>query len=80
MADVRLQSRADELAARVQALARALHASGVSDEASERLLARASAAALQALTLELLLVQREPASSAAQAEEPRCEPSLPLAA
>jgi hypothetical protein len=75
-----LQSRADALAARVQALAAALHASGVSDETSERLLAQASAAALQALTLELLLERREPPSSGPVAEEPRREPSLPLAA
>jgi len=55
MVDDRLQSRADALAARVDALAAALHASGVSEEAAERLLTQASAAVLQALTLELLL-------------------------
>lgn len=42
------------LAARVEALAGALRASGVSEEASAQLLSRASAAVLQALNLELL--------------------------
>jgi ABC-type nitrate/sulfonate/bicarbonate transport system substrate-binding protein len=57
MTDDRLQRRADRLAARVEALARALRASGASEEASARLLSQASAAALQALRLELLVQQ-----------------------
>lgn len=57
MTDDRLQRRADGLAARVEALAEALRAGGVSDEASAQLLADASAAVLQALRLELLVEQ-----------------------
>ena len=68
MASDPLQSRADALAARIEALAAALRAGGVSDETSERLLSQASAAALQALTLELLLEQADPL------DEPCLEP------
>jgi len=57
-----LQSRAGALAARIEALAAALRAGGVPDERSEWLLSQASAAALQALTLELLLEQSDPTS------------------
>lgn len=53
--DDRLQRRADVLAARVEALAEALRACGAPEEASARLLSRASAVVLQALNLELLL-------------------------
>jgi hypothetical protein len=59
MTDDRLQRRADGLAARVEALAQALKASGASEEASAELLSQASAAVLQALRLELL-VERPP--------------------
>jgi hypothetical protein len=59
MPDDRLQRRADGLAARVEALAEALHAGGVSEEASAELLSHASAAVLQALRLELLIEQPE---------------------
>jgi hypothetical protein len=55
MADDPLQTRAAALAVRVEALAEALRASGVPEEAAARLLSRASAAVLQALRLELLL-------------------------
>ena len=55
MADDRLQRRADRLAGRVEALAAALRAGGVSDDASAELLSHASAAVLQALRLELLV-------------------------
>jgi hypothetical protein len=55
MTDDRLQRRANRLAARVEALAEALHASGVSEEASSQLLSQASAAVLQVLRLELLV-------------------------
>jgi hypothetical protein len=55
MSDDGLQRRADQLAARVEALAEALHAAGVPAEGSEQLLSQASAAVLQALNLELLL-------------------------
>ena len=69
MTDDRLQRRADCLAARVEALADALQASGASEEACARLLSQASTAVLQALRLELLL--NEPVEHAA---------ALPLAA
>jgi hypothetical protein len=55
MTDDHLQRRADRLAARVEALAEALQASGASDEASAQLLSQASAAVLQALRLEVLV-------------------------
>lgn len=60
MVDDRLQRRADVLATRVEALAEALRAAGVPDEAAAKLLAHASAAVLQALNLELLLEQAQP--------------------
>jgi hypothetical protein len=60
MADDHLQRRADILAARVEALAEALRAGGVPDETSAQLLSHASAAVLQALSLELLVAQDEP--------------------
>ena len=59
MPDDRLQRRADGLAARVEALAEALRAGGVPEEASAELLSHASAAVLQALRLELLIEQQE---------------------
>jgi hypothetical protein len=55
MTDDRLQRRANRLAARVEALAEALQASGASEEASAQLLSQASAAVLQVLRLELLV-------------------------
>ncbi len=55
MPDEHLQRRAVDLAGRVDALAKALHASGVPAETSAQLLEQASAAVLQALSLELLL-------------------------
>jgi hypothetical protein len=63
VADDRLQRRADGLAARVEALAQALRAGGVSEEASAQLLSNASAAVLQALRLELLIEQPKPAAA-----------------
>jgi hypothetical protein len=50
-----LQRRADRLVQRVDALAEALRAGGVSEEASTELLSQASSAVLQALRLELLV-------------------------
>ena len=55
MPDDQLQRRADRLAARVEALAEALRVSGAPEESSARLLSHASAAVLQALSLELML-------------------------
>ena len=54
MPDDPLQRRADGLVERVDALAEALRAGGVSDDASAELLSQASSAVLQALRLELL--------------------------
>ena len=54
MPDDPLQRRADRLVERVDALAEALRAGGVSEEASAELLSQASTAILQALRLELL--------------------------
>ena len=65
MSDDRLQRRADRLAARVEALAQALRAGGVPEEASAQLLSHASAAVLQALRLELLIESPEPPSQPA---------------
>jgi hypothetical protein len=55
MGEVALQRRAADLAARVEAFARALQECGVPEEASAELLSRVSAAVLQALSLELLV-------------------------
>jgi len=54
MPDDPLQRRADGLVKRVDALAEALRAGGVFDDASAKLLSQASSAILQALRLELL--------------------------
>lgn len=70
-----VQERSELLAARVEALAAALQECGVAEEASARLLASASSAVLQALTLELLLERREPVA----APEPEVQPELPAA-
>jgi hypothetical protein len=78
MLDGALQERSDRLAARVDALASALHASGVSDTAAARLLEAASTAVLHALTLELLLAP-EPIAVPAVEPEP-AQPEVPLAA
>jgi hypothetical protein len=55
MTDDLLQRHADDLAARVEAFARALRETEVSDDTSAELLSSVSAAVLQALSLELLL-------------------------
>jgi hypothetical protein len=55
MPDDPLQRRADRLVERIDALAEALRAGGVSEEASAELLSQASSAVLQALRLELLV-------------------------
>ena len=79
------QDTPDRLAARVEALASALRASGADPDAVSRLLASAASAALDALTLDLLHEPpapplREPALVVA-AELPReREPAVPLAA
>lgn len=55
MPDDPLQQRADRLVERIDALAEALRAGGVSEEASADLLSQASSAVLQALRLDLLV-------------------------
>jgi len=55
-----LQQRSDRYAARVEALGVALRDSGVPDEACAELMSRASAAVLQALSLEVLLDRPAP--------------------
>ena len=76
MLDGRLQERSERLAARVDALAAALQECGADEDAAARLLGNASAAVMQALTLELLLAP-QPAPAAQPATEPQ---PLPLAA
>jgi hypothetical protein len=68
------QQRSDQLAARVEALAAALHASGVPEETSAALLSHASAAVLDALTLELMFEHPGPPA------EPQHELDVRLAA
>lgn len=82
MLDRSLPERSELLAARVEALAAALQESGVAVEAATRLLASASAAVLQALTLELLLERPEPVTVPVPAAEPEtpAAPDVPLAA
>jgi hypothetical protein len=84
MLDRSLSERSGLLAARVDALATALQESGVDADAASRLLAAASSAVLQALTLDLLFDPAEPvAPPAAPAVEPEAtpaEPDVPLAA
>jgi hypothetical protein len=57
MPDDPLQRRADRLVERIDALADALRAGDVSEEASTEVLSQASSAVLQALRLELLAVE-----------------------
>lgn len=76
-----LQDRSERLASLVDKLGTALRESGVPDEAASRLLENASAAVLDALTLEVMLSDDPPPRVAApRAEEPARAPVLPLAA
>jgi SOS response regulatory protein OraA/RecX len=80
-----LQERSERFAARVDGLASALRAAGVSEEDASRLLTLASEAVLNALTLELLVAERKPeprseAESARTADSSLAEPDLRLAA
>jgi len=75
-----LQDRAERLASLVEGLGAALRGSGVADDAASRLLESASAAVLDALTLDLMLPDDPPTPVAAAVEEPAAEPALPLAA
>ena len=76
-----LQDRSERLASLVDGLGAALRASGVADDAASRLLENASAAVLDALTLDVMLPDDPPAPVATPVEQPVAEPpSLPLAA
>jgi hypothetical protein len=75
-----LQDRSDRLASLVEGLGAALRESGVADDATSRLLESASAAVLDALTLDLMLAGDPPAVVTAPVEEPTVEPALPIAA
>lgn len=75
-----LQERSESLAAQVDALARALQESGVSAESASRLLASASTAVLNALTLESLLAPEPPVQEPLAPAEEHAEPEVPLAA
>jgi hypothetical protein len=74
-----LQDRSERLASLVDGLSAALRGSGVADDAASRLLENASAAVLDALTLDLMLPDDLPVP-AAVAVEGTAEPALPLAA
>ena len=76
-----LQDRSERLASLIDGLGAALRSSGVADDAASRLLEHASAAVLDALTLDLMLPDDPPVPVAARpVEEPPVEPALPLAA
>ncbi len=77
-----LQDRSERLASLVDKLGAALRDSGVADDAASRLLESASAAVLDALTLEVMLSDDPPAPVATprRGEEPPAAPVLPLAA
>lgn len=76
-----LQDRSERLASLIDGLGAALRDSGVADDAASRLLESASAAVLDALTLDLMLPDDAPVPVAAPpVEEPTVEPALPLAA
>jgi hypothetical protein len=75
-----LEDRSERLASLVDGLGAALRSSGVADEAASRLLESASAAVLDALTLDLMREDDPPAPVAAPVEKPAVEPVFPLAA
>ena len=76
-----LQDRSERLATLVDGLGAALRDCGVAEDAASRLLESASAAVLDALTLDLMLPDDPPAPRvAASAGEPAADPVLPLAA
>ena len=75
-----LQDRSERLASLIDGLSTALRGSGVPEDAASRVLASASAAVLDALTLDLMLPDDTPDPVPAPADERPDEPSLPLAA
>lgn len=68
MAPGTLQDRSERLAALVDGLGAALRGSGVADDVAARMLENASAAVLDALTLDLMRAGDPPASVAAPIE------------
>ncbi len=76
-----LEDRSERLAALVDALGAALRSAGVADDAASRMLENASAAVLDALTLDLMLPDVSPAPRvAASAGEPAGAAVIPIAA
>jgi hypothetical protein len=76
-----LQDRSERLAALVSELGTALRRSGVAEDATARILANASTAVLDALTLDLMLPDDPPTRRvAAPVEESTGAPALPHAA
>jgi hypothetical protein len=76
-----LEDRSERLAALVDELGAALRSAGVADDATSRMLENASAAVLDALTLDLMLADDPPAPRvAAPAQEFAAGPVFPLAA
>ena len=76
-----LEERSERLAALVQELSAAMRSSGVADDAAARVLENASAAVLDALTLDLMLEDVPPAPRVpTRIEEPAAAPVLPRAA
>jgi hypothetical protein len=75
-----LQDRAERLASLVDGLGTALRGAHVADDAALRVLENASAAVLDALTLDLMLSDDSPAPLAAPVAKSAAEPPLPLAA
>ena len=80
MSPAALHDRSERLASLVDGLGAALRASGVADDAASRLLENASAAVLDALTLDVMLPDDPPVRAAVPAAPPAAEPVLPLAA
>lgn len=76
-----LQDRSERLAALVEQLGAALRSSGVADDAAARVLENASAAVLDALTLEVMLTDARPAQRVSMRSDTAApEPALPQAA
>ncbi|MDX6482150.1 MAG: hypothetical protein QOG85_2660 [Gaiellaceae bacterium] len=76
-----LQDRSERLAALVDGLGAALRGTGISEDAAMRLLENASAAVLDALTLDFMLADsRSVPATPVVVEQPAAAPALPLAA
>lgn len=82
MSPAALQDRSERLASLLDGLGAALHGAGIAEDAASRLLENASAAVLDALTLDLMQQDDPPVQpAAAPVEEPEAPaPALPRAA